>query len=117
MSPTALKVTKRAIEEGRERNLAECLIVEYRLAYACLNKDSDFAEGNHLINSWKYAILILIFLRVNAYLFSGVRALLIDKDKKPIWNPKNLKEVSDSFIEQRFAPLSSENELKLDGNN
>jgi 3-hydroxyisobutyryl-CoA hydrolase len=46
MSPTALKVTKKAIDEGSNKSLAECLIMEYRLVCACLKKSSDFAEGN-----------------------------------------------------------------------
>ncbi|XP_016842356.1 3-hydroxyisobutyryl-CoA hydrolase, mitochondrial [Nasonia vitripennis] len=87
VSPTALKVTKKAIEEGSNKTLAESLVTEYRLACACLNKDSDFAEG--------------------------VRALLIDKDQTPKWNPKSLKEVTNEFVEQRFAPLPSQNELIL----
>lgn len=45
-SPTALKVTKRAFDEGSTKNLAECLTMEFRLSCASLNKDSDFAEGN-----------------------------------------------------------------------
>ncbi|XP_014206608.1 3-hydroxyisobutyryl-CoA hydrolase, mitochondrial [Copidosoma floridanum] len=87
MSPTALKVTKKAIEEGRKKSLAECLVTEYRLACTSLNKNSDFAEG--------------------------VRALLIDKDQNPSWNPKTLSDVSNVLIEQRFAPLSPQNELTV----
>ena len=48
-SPTSLKVTKKEIDEGASKSLAECLKIEYRLACACLTKDSDFAEGNSLI--------------------------------------------------------------------
>ena len=48
MSPTSLKVTKRAIDEGINKTLAECLIMEYRLCYACLQKDSDFVEGKFI---------------------------------------------------------------------
>ncbi|XP_023314512.1 3-hydroxyisobutyryl-CoA hydrolase, mitochondrial-like isoform X3 [Trichogramma pretiosum] len=87
VSPTSLKVTKRAIEEGASKTLAECLRMEYRLACACLTKDSDFAEG--------------------------VRALLIDKDQNPKWKPKKLSDVSDAMIDKRFAPLSSDKDLLL----
>ena len=45
LSPTSLKVTKKAIEEGARKDLAGCLVTEYRLLWACLNKNSDFAEG------------------------------------------------------------------------
>ncbi|XP_011497619.1 PREDICTED: 3-hydroxyisobutyryl-CoA hydrolase, mitochondrial [Ceratosolen solmsi marchali] len=86
MSPTALKVTKKAIDEGSKKSLAECLIMEYRLVCACLKKNSDFAEG--------------------------VRALLIDKDQNPLWNPTTLEQVSDDIVEKRFTPLL-QNDLKL----
>ena len=58
---------------------------------------------------------ILFFL--NCYLknvyITGIRALLIDKDQKPVWNPKTLSEVTDEFVNQRFEPLASDLELVL----
>ena len=35
----------------------------------------------------------------------GVRALIIDKDNAPKWNPASAEEVSDHLIDQIFAPL------------
>jgi Enoyl-CoA hydratase/isomerase len=32
----------------------------------------------------------------------GVRALLIDKDKKPQWSPASFAEVSDALVESHF---------------
>lgn len=87
MSPTALKVSKKAIDEGNEKSLAECLEIECRLAYSFLNKESDFYEG--------------------------VRALLLDKDQNPVWNPPSLADVTDEYINKRFAILPAEKELKL----
>ncbi|XP_012221312.1 3-hydroxyisobutyryl-CoA hydrolase, mitochondrial isoform X1 [Linepithema humile] len=87
MSPASLKVAKKAIDEGRGKSLAECLEIEYRLAYTALNKDNDFYEG--------------------------VRALLIDKDQKPIWKPASLSQVTDEYLNKRFAALPAEKELKL----
>lgn len=46
MCPSSLKVSKKAIDEGKGRSLAECLKIEYRLACSVLNKDSDFYEGH-----------------------------------------------------------------------
>lgn len=46
MSPSALKITKKAIDEGKGKSLAECLEIEYRLACTALSKDNDFYEGN-----------------------------------------------------------------------
>ncbi|KAJ9599363.1 hypothetical protein L9F63_010125 [Diploptera punctata] len=45
--------------------------------------------------------------------YEGVRALLIDKDQKPNWNPKRLEDVSQELVDQHFAPLRPEEELKL----
>jgi len=38
--------------------------------------------------------------------YEGIRALLIDKDKKPQWNPPKLELVTDDFVQSFFAPLS-----------
>ncbi|CAB0035206.1 unnamed protein product [Trichogramma brassicae] len=87
LSPTSLKVTKKAFDEGIKKNLAECLSTEYRLVWACLNRNSDFYEG--------------------------VRARLIDKDQTPKWNPKVLRKVTNEQIEKRFQFLSPRDELAL----
>jgi hypothetical protein len=42
----------------------------------------------------------------------GVRAVLVDKDNKPKWNPSELSAVSDEYIESFFAPLG-DHELEL----
>ncbi|OAD56782.1 3-hydroxyisobutyryl-CoA hydrolase, mitochondrial, partial [Eufriesea mexicana] len=86
-SPTSLKVTMSAIQNGSTLNLADCLKMEYRLACAALNKTSDFCEG--------------------------VRALLIDKDQKPKWNPNSLEKVTDTYIQQQFTKLFDEKELQF----
>lgn len=44
MSPLALKITKRALDEGSEQTLAECLQMEYRLSQRFV-ADHDFPEG------------------------------------------------------------------------
>ncbi|XP_049939376.1 3-hydroxyisobutyryl-CoA hydrolase, mitochondrial isoform X1 [Schistocerca serialis cubense] len=86
MSPTSLKVTKKQLEEGEGKSLLDCLKMEYRLAvHAC--EGHDFYEG--------------------------VKALLIDKGRKPNWKPSTLSEVTDEFVDAQFAPLSSGEELKL----
>ncbi|XP_011334495.2 3-hydroxyisobutyryl-CoA hydrolase, mitochondrial isoform X1 [Ooceraea biroi] len=87
MSPSSLKITKKAIDEGSKKSLAECLEMEYRLAYTALGEESDFHEG--------------------------VRALLIDKDQKPVWKPATLKDVTNEYLNRRFAILPAEKELKL----
>ena len=80
-SPTSLKLTLAQIQRGRSLNLKECLEMEYRLAQGCM-RGNDFKEG--------------------------VRALLVDKDKNPHWNPADLIEVDDDMIESHFNSLQRE---------
>ncbi|KAL6263723.1 hypothetical protein P5V15_003809 [Pogonomyrmex californicus] len=87
VSPASLKITKKAIDEGSGKSLAECLKVEYRLACSALSKEDDF--------------------------FEGVRALLIDKDQKPVWKSTSLTDVTDEYINKRFAALPIEKELQF----
>lgn len=48
MSPFSLKITKRALDEGSELTLAECLQMEFRLSQRFV-ADNDFAEGCYKI--------------------------------------------------------------------
>ena len=43
----------------------------------------------------------------------GVRALLIDKDKAPKWQPATLGEVNDAMVAAYFAPFLPSAELGL----
>ena len=37
--------------------------------------------------------------------YEGVRAVIVDKDNKPRWQPATLAEVSAAEVERHFAPL------------
>ena len=37
--------------------------------------------------------------------YEGIRALLVDKDKKPVWSPATLAEVTDQMVERHFESL------------
>lgn len=52
VSPTGLKITRKEILEGKHLSLDNCLIMEYRLAYRCLEAkySTDFYEGWFCIN-------------------------------------------------------------------
>ncbi len=85
-SPLSLKVTFEQLRRGKTyRTLKEALIVEYRLATR-LVRMPDFNEG--------------------------VRAVIIDKDQSPRWEPSSLEEVDDTFLQSLFEPLP-EGDLKL----
>lgn len=104
MSPASLKVTKQQLDLGAKLSLADCLVMEYRMAVHHL-EDSDFKEGKNLF-------LNHYILKFSINLFLGVRALLIDKDQQPKWKPATLKEVTKDRVDFYFSPLSFE-DLKL----
>ena len=86
-SPKALAATLAAIRRARSLgSLEAALNVELRL---CLHlfEDGEFTEG--------------------------VRALLIDKDKTPRWNPPALADVTGPMIDALFAALPADQELGL----
>ncbi|KAJ8307022.1 hypothetical protein KUTeg_015106 [Tegillarca granosa] len=86
MSPTSLKITLRQLLEGGAMNLQECLQMEYRLSQRCA-EDHDFTEG--------------------------VRAVLVEKDQNPKWQPATIEEVTQERVDWYFSPLPSERELTL----
>jgi enoyl-CoA hydratase len=84
-SPKSLKLTLAAIRQARRlASLQEALRMEYRLTVR-LFEDGEFPEG--------------------------VRALLVDKDRKPRWSPPQLGEVVDDLVARYLAPLPPAEEL------
>jgi enoyl-CoA hydratase len=84
-SPFALKLTHALLQRAASFDLPTTLIHDNRLARACFTHP-DFAEG--------------------------VRALLIDKDRKPRWSPADVRDVADASVARVFE-LLSEGELML----
>jgi enoyl-CoA hydratase len=76
-SPLALKVTLRQLRKGKHLDFDQAIVMEYRLA-------RHFMAGREF--------------------FEGVRAAVIDKDRKPRWNPPTLGEVTEVMVESCFAP-------------
>jgi enoyl-CoA hydratase len=86
-SPKALKLTLAALRYARtQTSLEACLNMEYRLVTR-LYEDGEFIEG--------------------------VRALLVDKDKAPKWQPATLGEINDEMVMRYIAPLPPGEELGL----
>jgi enoyl-CoA hydratase len=80
-SPTSLKVTLQALNQGKNMDFDACMQQEFRLV-------SRFLLGHDFIE--------------------GIRAVIIDKDQTPVWKPASLSQVDKSSVEKYFAPLSQE---------
>ena len=76
-SPTMLKVTLEQLRRGERMTLAECFEMEYTMVQAA------FAQGDFI---------------------EGIRALIIEKDNRPRWNPADLREVGRDAVERFFQP-------------
>jgi enoyl-CoA hydratase len=80
-SPLSCKVSLRLLAEGASRaDFAAEMTAEYALAVHVV-RTHDFIEG--------------------------VRALLIDKDNRPAWQPATPEAVTDAMIDELFAPLAT----------
>ncbi|KAK2588541.1 hypothetical protein KPH14_006320 [Odynerus spinipes] len=88
MSPASLKITHRALREGKELRFDDCIKMEYRLARSLINTYSDFYEGFKII--------------------------IEEKGRTPNWQQKSLREVTPDDVLKRFVSLSPELELKLE---
>jgi enoyl-CoA hydratase len=82
--PTTLKVALRLIREGARRtSFAEEMAVEHRLAVR-MTRRHDFLDG--------------------------VRAVIVDKDNAPRWDPPSLEGVTGAQLDQLFSPLPAREE-------
>ena len=85
-SPQTCKVALRQLHDSLQcADFAANMAMEYRIASRVLTRP-DFAEG--------------------------VRAVIVDKDNNPKWDPATPEGVSDELIEQIFAPLDPDKEWK-----
>ena len=83
-SPQTLKVAFRQLETGAAlEDFADNMVMEYRIGARVVQRH-DFLEG--------------------------VRAVIIDKDNAPRWDPVELEGVSDAMLDEIFAPLPSDQE-------
>ncbi|KAA8515772.1 hypothetical protein F0562_018617 [Nyssa sinensis] len=90
-SPTSLKISLRSIREGRLQGVGQCLVREYRMVCTVMRGEvsKDFLEG--------------------------CRAILVDKDKNPKWEPSKLELISDGMVDRYFSKEDDEDweDLKL----
>lgn len=80
-SPTSLKVTLHALQQGKQLSFDDCMQQEFRLT-------SRFLQGHDF--------------------FEGIRAIIIDKDQSPKWHPNTIAGVKLNEVEKYFAPLTQE---------
>lgn len=85
-SPTSLKVCHRLLYLGKMLTWKQCLKMEFRIAVQH-TIESDMREG--------------------------CRAMFVDKDENPMWNPKTLDEVTKEQVERFFGPVPDGDELKF----
>ncbi|XP_033147949.1 3-hydroxyisobutyryl-CoA hydrolase 1-like isoform X3 [Brassica rapa] len=89
-SPASLKISLRSIREGRFQEVGQCLIREYRMVCHVLKGELSKDLG-HLY-------------------------VVIDKDRKPKWEPQRLEQVTDNMVDQYFKRMDEEEgweDLKL----
>jgi enoyl-CoA hydratase len=83
-SPQTLRVAFRQLRlGGRAASFAENMAMEYRIGARVVQKH-DFLEG--------------------------VRAVIVDKDNQPRWDPPSVAGVSEAMLDEIFAPLPSDQE-------
>jgi enoyl-CoA hydratase len=80
-SPTSLCLTFEQIRRGAGLDFDEALKMENRLSLACL-------RGHDL--------------------YEGIRAVVVEKDQKPKWQPADLDSITPAQIEQAFASLGAD---------
>ncbi|XP_011010738.1 PREDICTED: 3-hydroxyisobutyryl-CoA hydrolase 1-like [Populus euphratica] len=90
-SPTSLKISLKSIREGRLQGVGQCLVQEFRMV--C-----------HVMQG-----------KLSKDFFEGCRAILLDKDKNPKWEPSQLDLISEAVVEEYFSKVDDEEweELKL----
>src|SRR3546814_6648762 len=83
-SPQTIKVALRQLAEGAAKSsFADNMRMEYRIACHVIRRP-DFVEG--------------------------VRAVIVDKDNAPRWNPATPEGVTKELVESLFAPLPASKE-------
>jgi enoyl-CoA hydratase/carnithine racemase len=76
-SPTSLKLTLALLRRTKGWPLKDVLVLDFQISQACV-ENHDF--------------------------FEGIRAVLVDKDQNPRWDPANLADVTPEMIQKYMEP-------------
>ncbi|KAJ4715175.1 3-hydroxyisobutyryl-CoA hydrolase 1 [Melia azedarach] len=82
--PASLKIFLRTIREGRTQSLEQCLVREYNIV-------SHICRGT-----------------VSHDFYEGIRAVVIDKDKKPKWELSKLELITEEIVDQYFRNVDDD---------
>ena len=82
LSPLSMAITLAQLKACANKSFEDTMTIEYRMSQRCMQEGHDF--------------------------FEGVRALLIDKDQKPQWNPPTIDGVTAAMVEEHFRPVSND---------
>ena len=85
-SPLSLKIAFEQVQRGGSLDFAEAMQTEFRIVNR-VAREPEFYEG--------------------------IRAVVIDKDNAPKWNPASLERVTEAKVASYFAPLPADEELVL----
>ncbi|GAB4842870.1 hypothetical protein Ancab_012848 [Ancistrocladus abbreviatus] len=88
-SPTGLMITLRSVREGRKQTLADCLKKEFRITMNILRTT------------------------ISGDVYEGIRALTIDKDNTPKWDPSSLDKVNEKDVDTVFQAFEPHLELQI----
>jgi enoyl-CoA hydratase len=81
MSPTSLKITLRNIRDALSfAKVEQSFQQDYRISLACI-AEHDFIEG--------------------------IRAAIVDKDRKPVWQPDSIERVTPDIVERHFRSVGA----------
>ncbi len=83
-SPLSLKIALQQVRRGKSWSFEDCMRAEFRIV-------SRIVYGRDF--------------------YEGIRAVIIDKDNAPRWQPIALAAVTDAEVEHHFAPLDDELDL------
>jgi len=80
-SPLSLKIALAQVRRGKDWSFEDCMLCEFRIA-------SRIVYGHDF--------------------YEGVRAVIVDKDNAPHWNPADFADAADADVERHFASLGTD---------